>query len=240
MTPWTAALQASLSFTPPRVYPSSCPLNRWCHVAISSSVTLFSFCLWSFQLQGLFQWVTSLHQMAKVVELRLTASMLEYFAIPSSSESSQNSPLWPVHLEWPCTTWLIAPFTLWVVYYSNKVMPLLVFLLNILGAQERLFTLPGPNSNVSQPSPNSKNWSWSIIYLCFLMESHPVQMHVSIQQQRLLGQRLCIAHPSLALFPTLPRCLCLPELSTPFLPRIGQLRFSSWCYCYEYASKKTA
>ena len=30
------------------VFPSSCPLNQWCHQNISSSVTLFSFCLQSF------------------------------------------------------------------------------------------------------------------------------------------------------------------------------------------------
>ena len=32
----------------PRVHPSTCPLNRWCHPTISSSATLFSFCLQSF------------------------------------------------------------------------------------------------------------------------------------------------------------------------------------------------
>ena len=31
VTPWTAAHQASLSFTSPRVYPNSCPLILWCH-----------------------------------------------------------------------------------------------------------------------------------------------------------------------------------------------------------------
>ena len=35
----------------------SCPVNRWCCWAISSSVTPF-FCLQSFQHQGLFQWVS--------------------------------------------------------------------------------------------------------------------------------------------------------------------------------------
>ena len=30
------------------VFPRSCPLNQWCHQNISSSVTLFSFCLQSF------------------------------------------------------------------------------------------------------------------------------------------------------------------------------------------------
>jgi len=35
----------------PRVHPSSCPLNQWCH---SSSTTLFFFCLQSFQASGSF------------------------------------------------------------------------------------------------------------------------------------------------------------------------------------------
>ena len=32
----------------PRVCSNSCPLSRWCNLTISSSVTLFSFCLQSF------------------------------------------------------------------------------------------------------------------------------------------------------------------------------------------------
>ena len=32
----------------PRICPSSCSLHCWCNPAISSSGTLFSFCLWSF------------------------------------------------------------------------------------------------------------------------------------------------------------------------------------------------
>ena len=43
MTAWTAALQASLFFTSPRVCPNSCPLSWWCHPTISSSVTPFSY-----------------------------------------------------------------------------------------------------------------------------------------------------------------------------------------------------
>ena len=53
---------------PPRVSPSSCPLHQWYHPAISSSVVPFSSCLC--QHQGLFQWVTSLHHVAKVWELQ--------------------------------------------------------------------------------------------------------------------------------------------------------------------------
>ena len=36
------------------ICPSSCPLNRWCHPTISSSVTLFFFCLQSFPVLGSF------------------------------------------------------------------------------------------------------------------------------------------------------------------------------------------
>ena len=47
-TPWTAAHQASLSITTPGAYSNSCPLSRWCHPTISSSVSPFSSCLQSF------------------------------------------------------------------------------------------------------------------------------------------------------------------------------------------------
>ena len=53
-TPWTAACQAYLSILP-GTCSNSCPLNRWCHPAISSSVTLFSSCLQSFPASGSFQ-----------------------------------------------------------------------------------------------------------------------------------------------------------------------------------------
>ena len=39
----------------PGVYPNSCPLSRWCHSPISSSVVPFSPCLQSFLMSGSFQ-----------------------------------------------------------------------------------------------------------------------------------------------------------------------------------------
>ena len=39
----------------PGVYPNSCPLSRWCHPTISSSVILLSPCLQSFPTSGSFQ-----------------------------------------------------------------------------------------------------------------------------------------------------------------------------------------
>ena len=52
----------------PGVYPNSCPSSWWYHPIISSSVVPFSSHLNLSQHQGLFQWVSSLHQVAKVLE----------------------------------------------------------------------------------------------------------------------------------------------------------------------------
>ena len=52
-TPWTAARPASLSITNSQVYSNSCPLSRWCHPTISSSVVPFSH-LQSFPASGSF------------------------------------------------------------------------------------------------------------------------------------------------------------------------------------------
>ena len=54
VTPWTAACQASLSITNSWNYSNSCPLIRWCHPTISSSVIPFS-CPQSFPASGSFQ-----------------------------------------------------------------------------------------------------------------------------------------------------------------------------------------
>ena len=53
-TSWTAARQASLSPPTPRVYSNSCPLSRWCHPTISSSVIPFSSFLQAFPVSGSF------------------------------------------------------------------------------------------------------------------------------------------------------------------------------------------
>ena len=52
-TPWTAARQASLSITNSWSYANLCPLSRWRHPTISSSVP-FSSCLQSFPASGAF------------------------------------------------------------------------------------------------------------------------------------------------------------------------------------------
>ena len=55
----------------PGVYPNSCPLSQWYHPPISSSAVPFSTYPQSFPDQGLFQWVSSSHQVAKVLEFHL-------------------------------------------------------------------------------------------------------------------------------------------------------------------------
>ena len=58
--PWTSACQASLSITKSWSYSNSCPLSRWYHPTISSSVIPFSSCLqtfpasWSVQMSQFF------------------------------------------------------------------------------------------------------------------------------------------------------------------------------------------
>ena len=53
-TPWTAACQASLSFTISGACSNLCPLSQWCHRTISSSVVPFSSCPQYFPASGSF------------------------------------------------------------------------------------------------------------------------------------------------------------------------------------------
>ena len=71
---WPHGLQqASLPYTSPTpgACSNSCPLSQWCHPTISSSVVPFSSCLQFFPASGVFQWVSSSHQVAQVLELQL-------------------------------------------------------------------------------------------------------------------------------------------------------------------------
>ena len=69
-TPWAAASQASLSFTISSSYSHSCLLSPWCHPTILFSVAPFPPAFNLSQHQGLFWWVGSLHQVAKVLEFQ--------------------------------------------------------------------------------------------------------------------------------------------------------------------------
>ena len=76
---WPHGLQHARPPSPsltPKACSNSCPSSRWCHPIISSSVVPFSSCLQSFSIflhlsHFFFQWVSSLHQVAKEMELWL-------------------------------------------------------------------------------------------------------------------------------------------------------------------------
>ena len=55
----------------PRVHSDTSPLSRWCHPALSSSISPSPPAPNPSQHQSLFQWVNSLHEMAKVLEFQL-------------------------------------------------------------------------------------------------------------------------------------------------------------------------
>ena len=55
LTLWLHGLQHARLLCPPlspRVCANSCPLSQWCYLTISSSVTPFSSCPWSFPVSG--------------------------------------------------------------------------------------------------------------------------------------------------------------------------------------------
>ena len=55
----------------PGVHPNSCPSSWWCHTTILSSVVPFPPALKLSQRQSLFQWVSSSHEVAKILEFQL-------------------------------------------------------------------------------------------------------------------------------------------------------------------------
>ena len=84
-TSCNAAGQVCLSINnSTHVYSDSCPLSRWCHPSISSSVIPFSSCLQFSQHQGLLKWISSSHQRAKVLDFQLHISLSnEYLGLIS-------------------------------------------------------------------------------------------------------------------------------------------------------------
>ena len=62
----------------PRACSNSCPSTQWCHPTTSSSVLPFSPASSLSQHQVLFHWVSSLHQMAKVLELQLQHQFFQW------------------------------------------------------------------------------------------------------------------------------------------------------------------
>ena len=73
-TRWCLRLQHARLLCPPLspgVCSNSCPWSEWCYVTISSSASPFPFVFNLSQYQSLFQWDSSSHHVAKVLELQL-------------------------------------------------------------------------------------------------------------------------------------------------------------------------
>ena len=79
----------------PRVHSNSCPLSWWCHPTISTYVVPFSSHLQSFPASGYFQWVSSLHQVAKVLEFQLQHQSFQWIL--------RTAFLWNGLVGYPCS-----------------------------------------------------------------------------------------------------------------------------------------
>ena len=99
----------------PRACSNSCPLSQWCHPTILSSVVPFSSCLQSFPASASFlQWIGSLYQVAKVLELQLQYQAFQWiFRIdffkdwlvwspgsPRDSQESSPTPQFKTSILW--------------------------------------------------------------------------------------------------------------------------------------------
>ena len=83
-TLWMQRVRLPCPSLSPRVCSNSCPLSRWCQPTISSSVAPSPPALNLTQHWGLFLWIGSLHQVAKVLELKIQhLSSNEYLGLIS-------------------------------------------------------------------------------------------------------------------------------------------------------------
>ena len=105
-TPWTTAHRHPCPSPPPRVHPNPCPLSRWCHPPSHPLSFPSPPALNLSQHQGLFQWVSSLHQVTKVLEFQLQHQSFQWIfrtdflndgliGSPYSSRDSQDSSSTP-------------------------------------------------------------------------------------------------------------------------------------------------
>ena len=70
-TPWMEHARLNCPSPTPRLCSNSCPSSQWCHPTTSFSVVSFPPAFNLSQHQGLFQWISSSHQVAKVLEFQL-------------------------------------------------------------------------------------------------------------------------------------------------------------------------
>ena len=79
----------------PGVHPNSWPLSQWCHATVSSCRPLLLLPSNLFQHQGLFKWVISSHQVAKVLEFQLQHQSLQWTPRTDLKDGLVGSPCSP-------------------------------------------------------------------------------------------------------------------------------------------------
>ena len=75
---WQACELVQRSCADRSSFANSCPVSQWCHPTISCSVSLSPPAFNLSQHQGLFQWVGSSHQVAKVLEFQLQLQSFQW------------------------------------------------------------------------------------------------------------------------------------------------------------------
>ena len=101
----------------PGVHPNPCPLNRWCHPTISSSVIPFSSNPQSFPASGSFPWAPTDLGSSSFSVLSFCVSYCSWGSRSKNTEVAchsllqwttfcQTFPSWPICLGWPHTAWL--------------------------------------------------------------------------------------------------------------------------------------
>ena len=93
----------------PGVYPNPCPLSRWCHPTVSSSVGPFSSCPQSFPASGSFQMSQLFARGGQSIEVSASTSVLPMntqdwsplgWTGTKSRNSWSNKQIWPWSTEW--------------------------------------------------------------------------------------------------------------------------------------------
>ena len=158
-----------------RACSNSCPLSRWSHPTILSSVIPSPPAPNPSQHQGLFQWVSSSHHVAKGLELQLhhqsfqwkfTVDYLSDWLVgsPCSPRDSQESSLAPRRSLACCyCVMLFLAVYLCEPYIILRVLSLLLLQLSLLVPSDQPFALLFPNHYLEK--------SLSIFPLCFSRSS---------------------------------------------------------------------
>ena len=113
---------SSLSSTISRVCSYQYSLNWWCYLTISPSTVLFSFCLPSSPASGVLHWVSSSHQVVKVLELQFQHLLQVWFNVLSLDI--------PLLLEKITDTWEADQYHL-LFWFSDRLLFTAVWDLNV-------------------------------------------------------------------------------------------------------------